>query len=268
MNAVACAAFMTRAGMEAWTFACSREAFGQPIANYPMIQESVADIHAEAAAATASSFALAALVDRIDTGLATDDEAALFRLLVNVNKYITSIRGSEAIHQAIEVLGGNGAIESFSILPRLYRDMIVLESWEGAHNVLALQVLRDISKYGIHDPFIAWVETLLNGVADTDLVDLAALTRGSLERINRLLNRMNVNEGLAQAHARRLIEGIGACSQAALLLAETSWELHEGLRTNKADLTRHFINRRLNPAYDHLNDEQYLPRLTRIMGTI
>ena len=37
-------------------------------------------------------------------------------------------------------------IEDFSPLPRLYRDAIVFESWEGTHNVLCAQVLRDLSR--------------------------------------------------------------------------------------------------------------------------
>mgnify|MGYP000450679406 CR=1 FL=1 len=38
------------------------------------------------------------------------------------------------------MLGGNGAIESFSVLPRLLRDNVVFENWEGTHNVLLVQV--------------------------------------------------------------------------------------------------------------------------------
>ena len=49
---------------------------------------------------------------------------------------MTSITATDVVHRAIEVLGGNGTIEDFSSLPRLYRDAVVYESWEGTHNVL------------------------------------------------------------------------------------------------------------------------------------
>jgi alkylation response protein AidB-like acyl-CoA dehydrogenase len=42
-------------------------------------------------------------------------------------------------------------VESFSVVPRLYRDSVVFESWEGSHNVLCLQVMRDALKYRFHE---------------------------------------------------------------------------------------------------------------------
>ena len=46
------------------------------------------------------------------------------------------------------MLGGNGTIEDFSPLPRLYRDAMVFESWEGTHNVLCAQVHVTASALG------------------------------------------------------------------------------------------------------------------------
>ena len=34
------------------------------------------------------------------------------------------------------------------MLPRLWRDAIVFESWEGTHNVLCAQVARDLERFG------------------------------------------------------------------------------------------------------------------------
>ena len=64
--------------------------------------------------------------------------AGAFRFLVNANKYVTSIGATDVARSSIEVLGGNGTIEDFS-LPRLYHDAVVFESWEGTHNVLSAQ---------------------------------------------------------------------------------------------------------------------------------
>jgi hypothetical protein len=58
---------------------------------------------------------------------------------------------TEQLHDAILVLGGNGIEERFSPLPRLWRDAIVMETWEGPHNVLFAQALRDMRHYRI-DP--------------------------------------------------------------------------------------------------------------------
>jgi alkylation response protein AidB-like acyl-CoA dehydrogenase len=264
MNAVACAAIMRRAYYEAAHYACHRTAFGQVIANYPLVQEAIADILSEASAATASSFALAHLLDKAETGQASADEQAVYRLLVNVNKYITSVRASECVHRAIEVLGGNGAIESFSVLPRLYRDMVVLESWEGTHNVLALQVLRDIARYRLHEPFFARWQASMEAIAHPALRPWAEeVLRASARTQAMLAQLMPHDEAYQQAHARRLADALAHLAQAALLLEEADWELRAG-PTSKPDVAIYFIQRRLLPAYDPLADADYLPRLQRL----
>jgi len=155
MNALACAGIMRRAFIEADTFATYREAFGAPIRRYPMVQENLAFIRVFTEASLASTLALTAIFNRLDAGTATPADKAVFRFLVNANKYITAVDASEAVHRAIDVLGGNGAIEDFSILPRLYRDQVVLENWEGTPNVLALQVMRDLARLNLVEPVVA-----------------------------------------------------------------------------------------------------------------
>jgi len=268
MNAIACAGAIHRSFIEAGTYACYREAFGTAIASYPMVQEAVADLLSESYAATASTFYIAHLLDKIETGQASQDEAQAYRFLVNVNKYLTSIRATEMIHRGIEVLGGNGAIESFSILPRLYRDAVVLESWEGTHNVLAVQVLRDISRYTIHEGFLAEMRKQLATVTHAELQEGAALVRDAMQRFVGLLGKMKQGGAYAQAHARRLIDHAGWLAQGVLLLAEAQWELDEDLPTHKPDAALYFIQHYLQPGYDPMNDEAYLPRLERLMAVV
>lgn len=266
MNAIGCTSAMRRAWLEAGSYACFREVFGQPIITYPLVQEAIADLLSETYAAVASSFYLASLLDKIETGQATEDDQAVYRLLVNVNKYLTSIHATEMIHRAIEVLGGNGAIESFSVLPRLYRDALVFESWEGTHNVLSLQVLRDIARYGIYAPFARAIQKHLDTAHDGKYV---RVVQNAMEKIEFLLGRLAAgNEHYAQAHARRLVDHIGHVAQAALLLAEASWEQDQGLPTLKPDALAHFIHRHLAPEYDPLLDDEYLPRLERLTRTL
>ena len=269
MNAVACAGAMRRAYLEAGYYACHREAFGTVIASFPMVQEAVADLMSETYAATASSFYLAHLLDQIETGQATDDEQATYRLLVNANKYLTSFRGTEMIHRAIEVLGGNGAIESFSIMPRLYRDMVVLESWEGTHNVLCLQILRDIQRYHIHEPFIKLMREKLNAVHHPELTRYTELTGAALERIPAMLAKMQGGgDEFAQAHARRLSDVIAQVAQAALLLDEAQWELEQDLPSFKADVIAYFVNKHLNGNYDPMDDDDYLVRIEYLLTAL
>lgn len=262
LNAVSCAGVMRRAAIEAATFAAHRSAFGQPIGSYPLVQEAIADCVSEYTAAVASGFALAALLDCLETGQASADEQAVYRVLVNLNKYVTSVRGSHVVHRAIEVLGGNGAIESFSVLPRLYRDMVVLESWEGTHNVLCLQVQRDMQRYGLHEPFLRWLGERLAGVTHPTLSDVRQAVAAAVERAAGLLNRVSALPANAQqAHARRIADAFADCAQAALLLEEAQWELDRGLATAKPQIVAYFVNAHLRPGYDPLDDPDYLDRI-------
>jgi alkylation response protein AidB-like acyl-CoA dehydrogenase len=268
MNAIACAGAIRRSLIEAGTYACYREAFGTTIASYPMVQEAVADLVSETYAATASTFYIAHLLDKIETRQASKREIRAYRFLVNVNKYLTSIRASEMIHRGIEVLGGNGAIESFSILPRLYRDAVVLESWEGTHNVLAVQVLRDIVRYNVHEGFLAEMQDQLATVTRDELQVGVGLVRDSIERFVHLLKMMQQGGSYAQAHARRMIDQAGMLAQGVLLLAEAQWELDEGQHTDKPDVAMYFIQKNLLPGYDPMLDTEYLPRLERLMAMV
>lgn len=269
MNAVACAGIIQRAYLEAGHYACNRNAFGNAIIAYPMVQEAVVDLMSESYAATASSFYIAHLVDQIETGQADEAQQGLYRLLVNINKYITSIRGTEMVHRAIEVLGGNGAIESFSILPRLYRDMVVLESWEGTHNVLCLQVIRDIARYGIHEPFFADMQSKLGAISHTDLLPYVGIVQTALERAMTMLQKMSSGgESFAQAHARRFVDLLSSITQATLLLTEAQWELDQSLATFKPDVIAYFVNKHLHTGYDPLNDDAYTGRLEHLVTAI
>jgi len=149
---------MRRAELEATSYAAHREAFGHKIASFPLVKRTLSRITTERRNAVAGTFGLIALADQISLGQADDTVRAVFRLVVNMNKYFTAIRCTDVIRQAIEVLGGNGAIEDFSVLPRLLRDSIVIEAWEGTHNVLCAQILRDLQKLQLHRAFFSFVK--------------------------------------------------------------------------------------------------------------
>ena len=160
-NAFGCSAHIQRAYLVARGYAEARQAFGQAIAKYPMVQESLAFLKSDADACLAGSYGLASLQEKIETQEATADEQAYYRIALNINKVQTAKLAHESINRAIQVLGGNGAIESFSVLPRLLRDNVVYENWEGTHNVLLLQVMKDCQKLALHEGFFRHLESRL-----------------------------------------------------------------------------------------------------------
>lgn len=190
LNALACAGMMYRAFLEASTFARHRGAFGQPIARYALVDGQVAQIYAEAVAAIASTLDLIALED-------DGSQPEALRLGLNLNKYWTSVRNTQMVRLAMEVLGGNGTIEDFSPLPRLYRDAMVTESWEGTHNVLAAQTHRDMAKLRLHEAWLGWIGGRLTGLKGPLVEGLQARHQALATEAARLASSGTDSEGPA-----------------------------------------------------------------------
>ncbi len=174
-NAAGCAGQAHRAWVIASTYAQHRAAFGRPIGQFPLVAETLAWMRADSTASLAGTLLLAQLQEQVDEGRVSEQDAALFRIGVTLNKLQTSVLAHETVNRGIEVLGGNGAIESFSILPRLLRDNVVYENWEGSHNVLRAQALRDCARLGLHAGFFAALAERLPEDADALAADRRAL---------------------------------------------------------------------------------------------
>jgi acyl-CoA dehydrogenase len=186
LNAVGSSGLMRRACDIASEFAAERVAFGRQISEFPLVRENLAVMKAETEAALASTMELTSVVDRIDRGEASDADLVWHRVLVNANKFVTSLAATRVVRRAIETLGGNGTIEDFSPLPRLYRDAIVFESWEGTHNVLCAQVLRDLARF--------------------DAVELVVERAGGSRELAERLRRSVADPALGALHGRRQLD--------------------------------------------------------------
>ena len=204
-NAICSCGTMQRAWREAQGYAEVRRAFGQPILAFPSVARIVARLRTEAYAARGTTFWLAQLKD------SGEASPLAWRMLVNLNKYWTSNAGTTAVRDAIEVLGGNGAIEEFSVLPRLLRDAIVCEAWEGGHNLLCAQVLKD-SHRGMHEHLFALVRSIGASGPRLDAVEA------------RWASLLELPAAQASAHMRDVVDELRPVVQAAALTAEAASE--------------------------------------------
>jgi len=255
---------LRRAYIEAETFTMHRKAFGKLISEYPLVQEALADIKSEYYAMVASNFYTVHLLDKIDTKNATKDESNVYRLFLNVNKYASSIRTTEMMHRSMEVLGGNGAIETFSVLPRFYRDLMVFENWEGTHNTLCLQVLRDDAKLNLHDSYDREMRRILKSIIHPKLQKSKEFTENELDKSLGTIKKL-AGEGtqFAEAHARRFVNQVCSVMHCVLLLSEAQFELENNLITEKPDIITYYINRHIKHNYDPMEDKYYLTRLSK-----
>ncbi|MCZ7527136.1 MAG: acyl-CoA dehydrogenase family protein [Acidimicrobiia bacterium] len=202
LTAVGGAGMMWRSYLEAAGFARHRRAFGRPIGDFPLVRRTLAGMKVQWLGALHAVWVLTGLEDAIDAGTAGDEEVALHRFLVNATKYEASWRATSVVRDAIEVLGGNGTIEEFSVLPRLYRDAMVYESWEGTHNVLVTQVLNDCRRLDLLSVLDGWLTGVLEAVSSPAGKEAAATALAALDDEIAGARRAVGDPGYGAAHFR------------------------------------------------------------------
>ena len=205
-----------------------RQAFGKPLIQQPLMKNVLADLALESEAATALAMRLAVAVDRTEHGAiqagaalpthsASPDsthhtlahETVMRRLLTPVAKFWICKRGSHFAQEAMECLGGNGYVEAAGegVMARIYREMPLNSIWEGAANIMALDLLRVLRG--------ADVAAALNQ-------ELAS-SRGAHAGLDRLaasvLHEIE-SASTAEPQARRLARDVALVLQAALLHAQ------------------------------------------------
>lgn len=126
-----------------------RTAFGRKLVEFPLVRETLSKIRSVRATYLAVVFELLQWWEKSQKNEqpATGD----FRIMMSLSKAVITAQTTHYLHEAMMLLGGNGIEECFSPLPRLYRDGVILETWEGPHNVLFTQALRDMQRFEI-DP--------------------------------------------------------------------------------------------------------------------
>ncbi|MGG4168046.1 acyl-CoA dehydrogenase family protein [Rossellomorea vietnamensis] len=206
-NAVASIGIMRRAYLEAKNYAFHREAFGQPLAHFPMIKETLTRLAAKQEVETSAVFHLVHLFDRVDSDEipSTEEESVLNRLLIAILKKESAEQAIHFSHEAIELHGGNGYIEDF-VLPRLLRDAQVLTVWEGTANILGLEVLRLMNKHRAHEYFLAKMKEELSLVPEEFTLLTIPVTEGIL-KLEQLLELVTTSNHDTQTyHAKRIAE--------------------------------------------------------------
>jgi acyl-CoA dehydrogenase len=230
-NAANACGILHRSFLEARNYAGQRETFGQPIIQYPLIRETLVRLLAKLSRYRILTFKLVAAVDL--HGIVAEDPAQAMwqRFLVNLAKYRTAVNLTDSVREAVLVFGGNGICEDFTVLPRLLRDSMIIETWEGAHNTLCLQIMRDAARSDLLDRWRSEVA----GALERWPADLLTLTRArfeqAFERINETLTKEKlIHRSWAETHARRTVDRLGD-------LLELAWMSDAASRHAASDST-------------------------------
>ena len=178
-----------------------RMAFGKRLIDQPLMRNVLADLALESEAATALAIRLARAFDHPSD----PHEAIMARLLTPVAKFWICKRGSAFAQEAMECLGGNGYVEEggHGVMARIYREMPLNSIWEGAGNIMALDLLRALRK----------------GDAAAALATELAPAKGAHAALDRVCGALpgRIDDMTSEVQARLLAQDVALAVQAALL---------------------------------------------------
>jgi len=181
--------------------AAQRQAFGKTLDSHALMRNVLADLALESEAACALAMRLARSFDRAND----PRERLLARVLTPVSKFWICKRGSNFAQEAMECLGGNGYVEEGGqgTMARIYREMPLNSIWEGAGNIMAIDLLRALRKGDTREVLLAEL----------------ALAGGMHRALDRLLDALphRIDAMSTEPDARRLSQDIALAMQAALL---------------------------------------------------
>lgn len=177
-------------------YADFRTAFGRRLTDFPLIRERLAEIRRARHRALACYFELLRLWQASENDV---NDAADFRILLSLAKPVLTTTATRLAREALIVLGGNGIEERFSPLPRIYRDALIMEIWEGPHDLLFTQALRDLQRFGINGE--EFLERVAGGETAPDGGRMAEALGAELAR---LLAQASEGSGDATVTVRQL----------------------------------------------------------------
>ena len=199
--ALGTSALMRQALSQALHHTAQRAAFGKRLIEQPLMKNVLADLALESEAATALALRVARAFDR----QADEHERLLARVLTPIAKFWICKRGAAMAQEAMECLGGNGYVEEGGegVLARIYREMPVNSIWEGAGNIMALDLLRALRK----------------GDVAAALAQELAPAKGQHAALDRLVETLpaRMDGGTGEIDARMLTRDVALAVQAALL---------------------------------------------------
>ncbi len=217
--AIGSSGLMRQALSQAVHHTSNRRAFQRSLVDLPIMRNVVADLAIESEAMLWMSMRLASALDRSEADRA---EGLLSRIGTPVAKYWACKRAPAFVAEALECHGGNGFIADH-LMKRLYREAPLNGIWEGAGNVICLDVLRSMQR----EP-----ETV------GAFLDEVRLARGGNPQLDAyadgLACRLMDPAGLEPV-ARRIVEMMACALQASLLVRHAAPAVSDAFCATRLD---------------------------------
>ena len=257
-NAAGSLACARRAFAEAKNYAEQRVAFGNEIIHYPLVQEHLLSILSSLNAKRNLYCHMLCMMDQ-NGWLPEDREKRLWqRFLINLMKYRTAATLTEQVKKAILVFGANGVIQDFCILPRLLRDALILENWEGTHNTLCLQILRDSQRFDFLGRLHQEVDLLVKDWPNNVLSKSKGLFLSALNLSKEMMTQKNLaNPQWAETHAAHMADFVADLLEIGHLVKQGVAQKNNNILLQASYLTHEVFGNRLsrfgNPVLNGLS---------------
>ena len=147
-----CAGTCKKALKTATAYATERRQFGEPIANFGLIQAKLADMAARAYATESIAYRTAGLVYTALEALDAAERQSLDTKLATLTEFsaecaIAKVYGSESYHgladDTLQIFGGNGFSEDYPAA-QMYRDSRITRIYEGTSEICRLSISKAV----------------------------------------------------------------------------------------------------------------------------
>jgi len=227
-----------------------REAYGDDLINHPLHQETLADAQATLEGAFHLSFRLADLMGARETGQASAEEDALFRLLSPLAKLTTARQAASTTSDMLEAFGRAGYNEETS-LPALHRDAQMLSARGGTTNELSLILLRTLRDVGSFAPLKQEVEQCVDAIdAPTLRSAIRPAVKGVHDAALWLKRALDDGEDALHEGARRFALTLGQSLEVLYTAHHAQWSLQEEQDGRSAAAAERLAAREVNHIAD------------------
>ncbi len=220
-NSIAALSGARRALVEAYNFNLFRKSFGKTAIEHSLIKEKLFEIGSLNVANFYLTWRAIEALDKADNGdesasRQTENEKHLGRLLTPMVKKWSAEKAVYITRESMELMGGIGYIED-GVVPKIMRDVMVLPIWEGAGNIMTLDMLRASFKSEGLKVMMQEIQKALGKNKAYD--DLILEHLKVLESKTKTLFKMEQEE--LELHAKYFFEKLTTLYQLSLILKNT-----------------------------------------------
>jgi len=158
-------------------------------------------------------------------------------------------------------------MENFSVLPRLLRDSVIFEAWEGAHNTLLAQSVRDIQQRKLHEGACAKLAALFGELELDDLNEIRSHGVSLVESLREIFNTIQSRDAhTASTVIRFAVDRTMYLFYVACLGREAQWEKRQRGATDKLAVIDWLWRNKIIPG--SILPEDYLRQIAEVSATL